>query len=114
MRLTWLHLFVYGLACFRLAVLLSEDTGPAKMFQKFRGFLKREAKHNTTLRKSDLHHGVECVRCSSVWIAAPVAAYAYHHDSMDGWAIATADIVLLCMALSALAILWNRAFPARQ
>lgn len=108
MRLTWLHLFVYGLACFRLAVLLSEDAGPAKVFSKLRAFLKKEAKTNPTLRKSDIHHGVDCLRCSSVWVAAPVAAYAYHHDRLDGWAIATGDIILLTMAFSAMAILWNR------
>lgn len=113
MKITWLHLFVYGLACYRLAVLLSEDTGPAKMFQKLRAYLKKEAKHNTTLRKSDLHRGIECLRCSSVWMASLVAAYAYHREAMDGWGVAVVDIVLLCMALSAMSILWNRAFPHR-
>lgn len=113
MRLTWLHLFVYGLAAFRLAVLLSKDSGPAHMFSSLRSFLKKEAKHNTTLRKSDVHHGIDCLRCSSVWIATPVAVYAYHRDSMDGWFPQVGDIVLLTMALSAMAILWHRAFPAR-
>lgn len=113
MKITWLDLFIYGLATFRLAVLLSEDTGPAKIFSKLRSFLKKEAKTNAALRKSDIHHGVDCLRCSSVWVAAQVAAYAYHHDRMDGWFVATVDIVLLAMAFSAMAILLHRAFPAR-
>lgn len=108
MKLTWIHLFVYGLACFRLAIMLSEDDGPWGMFRKLRSALKREAKTNTTLRKSEVHKGVECVRCDSIWIATPIAIFAYHRDAIDGLGATTADIVLLVMAVSAMAILWNR------
>lgn len=111
--MTWLELFVYGLACFRLAVLLSQDAGPARMFQRFRGWLKREAKQHPAVRKTAVHEGIDCLKCSSIWIAGPVAAYAYRHDSMSGWFVVAGDVSLLCMALSALAILWHRAFPAR-
>lgn len=114
MKITWLHLFVYGLACFRMALLLSDDDGPWGMFRKFRAYLKKEAKHNTTLRKSEVHKGVSCIRCDSIWVAAFVAAYAYHHDTLANlWWVPVIDIVLLCMALSAIAILWNRV-PTRQ
>lgn len=113
MKLTWIHLFVYGLACFRLAIMLSEDDGPWGMFRKLRSALKREAKTNTTLRKSEVHKGVECVKCDSIWIATPIAIFVHHHDSLADWFSATGDIVLLVMAISALAILLNRAFPAR-
>lgn len=114
MRLTWLHLAVYGLATFRLAVLLSQDSGPAHMFSKLRSFLKKEAKTNTTLRKSAVQEGISCLKCSSVWVATPVAIYAYHRDSLDDtWWCPVVEIMLCCMALSACAILWNRAFPAR-
>lgn len=108
MRLTWLHLFVYGLACYRLAIMLSEDDGPWGMFRRLRAALKKEARTNTTLRRSEVHKGVDCVRCDSIWIATPIAIFAYHRDRMDGWFPATADIVLLVMAISAMAILWNR------
>lgn len=108
MRLTWIHLFVYGLACYRLAIMLSEDDGPWGMFRKLRSALKREAKTNMTLRKTEVHKGVECVRCDSIWIATPIAIFAYHRDSLNGWGASTADIVLLVMAISAMAILWNR------
>lgn len=108
MRLTWLHLLVYGLACFRLALLLSEDDGPWGMFRRFRSFLKKEAKNNTTLRRSEVHRGISCVKCDSIWVATPIAVFAYHRDRMDGWGASTADIVLLVMAISAMAILWNR------
>lgn len=114
MKMTWIYLFIYGLACFRLAVLLSEDDGPWGMFRRLRSYLKKEAKSNTPLRRSELHKGVECIRCDSLWLAAPIAAYAYHHDTIqDLWWVAVVDITLCCMALSACAILWNRAFPHR-
>lgn len=108
MKLNWIHLFVYGLACYRLAIMLSEDDGPWGMFRKFRSVLKKEAKTNTTLRKSEVHKGVECIRCDSIWIATPIAVFAYHRDRLDGWGASTADIILLVMAISAMAILWNR------
>lgn len=111
--MTWLQLFVYGLACFRLAVLLSEDEGPWGMFRRLRSFLKREAKAHSAVRRSEIHKGVECIRCDSVWIATPVAIFAYHRDRINGWAADTADIVLLCMAISAMAILWNRLLPPK-
>lgn len=101
-------LIFYGLAAYRLALLLSDDSGPWRMFSKFRSLLKREEKHNKALRKSAVASGVECIRCNSIWVAAPVAAYAYYHEKLPQWFAATGNIFLLCMALSALAILLNR------
>lgn len=106
--MTPLEFLIAGLAVFRLAVLFSQDTGPARVFSKLRAFLKREAKQHQVVRKSDVHRGIECLRCSSVWVAAPVAVYA-----VSGWRHVIADGALLCLALSAVAILWHRAFPAR-
>lgn len=112
-KLNFLTLLIYGLACFRLAVLLSQDSGPAHVFLKLRSKLKKEAKQNTALRKTYVHEGVECLRCSSVWIAIPVASYAYFRRYFEDWLTAGCDIFLVAMALSASAILWHRAFPKR-
>lgn len=98
---------------FRLSVLISTDDGPAKIFSKLRSALKREAKQNPTLRKSDIHHGIDCSRCSSVWVALPIALYGFNRESLDGWIAAAGDVFLSWMALSALAILFNRMFPKR-
>lgn len=106
--MTWLHLFISGLATFRLAVLLSEDDGPAAMFSRFRAFLKREAKEHKTLRATKVHEGIACPRCSSAWVSLPVAAYGYFRDRTPEWFMATGDVFLIWMALSALAILFNR------
>lgn len=107
---SFLTLFVYGLATFRLAVLLSEDTGPARMFQRLRSRLTHEARQHPALRKTDIHHGIQCLRCSSVWVATPVAAFAYLRDQLREEVVMAGECFLLWMALSALAILLNRAF----
>lgn len=106
-------LIFYSLAVYRLAVLLGEDAGPYKFLSKLRSFLKREEKHNKALRQSDVAKGIECLRCNSIWIATPIAAYAFYHDRLPKWFAVTGDIFLICMALSSAAILWHRAFPKR-
>lgn len=103
-----------SLACLRLAILLSIDTGPAKIFSWFRAFLKRKAKEHPVVRKSDVHKGIECVRCSTQWCALPIALYAYFHSSLPQWLSVTGDVFLLWNALSMAAILWSRAFPAKS
>lgn len=108
MRLSWIQLFIDGLACYRLALMLSEDDGPWGMFRVFRAFLKKEAKTNTTLRNSEVAKGIECIRCDSIWIATPIAVFAYYRDGMATGAAAAIDIFLLLLALSGIAILWNR------
>lgn len=112
-HLNWLTLFVAALACYRLSVLLSDDSGPYRFIAKFRSFLKREEKHNKALKKSDVANGIECARCNSVWVAFPIALYAHNHSNWTGWWIDAIDVFLLCMALSALAILLNRALPPK-
>lgn len=111
--MTWMELAIYGLACWRLAVLVSDDTGPMKVFSRFRAFLKREEKTNKALRKSDVATGIACKRCSSVWIATPLACFAYFHDQLWPRLATTGDVFVLAMALSAAAILIERAFPAK-
>lgn len=103
----------YGLATYRLAVLISEDSGPWRAMSRFRSWLRREEKKSPALKKSDAAHGVECLRCSSVHIAIAVASYAYCRHLLVNWVTAPADILISALALSALAILFNRMFPKR-
>lgn len=110
--LSWQELLVDGLACFRLSVMLSSDSGPWKVFTLLRAGLKREAKHNAVVRKSDVAHGAECLRCNSVWFAAPIAAWSlFGHGPY--WLRFCVELFLLAMALSAAAILFQRMFPKR-
>lgn len=108
MTLTWLQLAIYGLACFRLSVLLSEDDGPGHLMLKLRALLKREAKEHKAVRKTYVHEGIECLRCSSVWIAFPVAVYPFIRDRLHEDIRLCADIWLLWWALSGIAVLLNR------
>lgn len=110
--MTWLELFVCGLACWRLATLLGDDSGPYKLLSRFRAFLRREEKTNKVLKKSDLAAGVQCRRCSSVWFGLLVAPYAYFHDQLWPWLATTGDVALLALALSTASILIERALPA--
>lgn len=111
--MTWITLFIASLACYRLALFLSDDVGPWRMFSKLRSALKKEAKTNTALRKSAIHEGIDCIRCDSVWVAIPMAIYVHNHEWMQGWLVAVFDISLLCLALSSMVILWHRAFPKK-
>lgn len=108
MSLSILAFVIYSLAVFRLAVLLSDDSGPWKVVAKFRAFLKREEKKSPSLKKSDVAHGVECLRCSSIWIAIPVAMFGYFHRRLADWIATTGDILIIALAYSAVAILLNR------
>lgn len=106
--MNWFHLALGSLACFRLSVLFADDDGPYGMFRRLRGWLKREAKDSPKLRKSEVHKGVDCLRCESIWHGALIAAYV-----VSGWRSVWVDGLLWLLALSGAAILWHRAFPAR-
>lgn len=106
--MTFLLLLIYSLAVFRLAVLFSKDSGPYNIFSRLRSFLKREAKTNKPLRDSKLHRGIECLRCSSLELAIPIAIYAVFRPMLPGWFNSGCDCLLLGLALSAAAILMNR------
>lgn len=111
--LIFAKLLLYGLATFRLAVLLADDSGPWRFLSKFRSFLKREEKKSVALKKSDLSKGVECKRCNSVHIAFALAAYAMFRHRLLDWIVVSGDIFIFAMALSAIAIIFVRAFPEK-
>ena len=106
-------LLLYGLATFRLAILISQDTGPWRLLSKFRSWLKREEKHNPALKKADAAKGVSCLRCSSLQLAIAVSAYAHFRSRLLPWISTTADVIIWALALSALAIIFVRAFPEK-
>lgn len=106
--MNWLHFLILCLACWRLSVLFSEDDAPYGLARKLRSWLSRKAASNASVRKTELHKGVRCIRCQSYWWALPMAAYAYHHSSLPLWLRTAGDIFLLWNALSAAAILIHR------
>lgn len=103
----------YGLAVFRLALMLSSDKGPYFFLSKIRSWLKKEAKQSKPLRDSKVHLGITCPLCTSVWVAIPVAAFAYFHRHLWTWLAISGDVFLGAMALSAIAVLLNRVAPPK-
>lgn len=105
-----LSILIVALAVYRLALMLSSDTGPYAMFSKLRSWLKKEAKDSPALRKSKLQEGVSCIRCSSVWLSAPLGVYMFTFKSIPEWMVLSTDCLIVIMALSAASILIHRAF----
>jgi hypothetical protein len=65
--MTFLDLLIYGLACFRLSLLVSKEDGPAWVFRKLR---------HLPPPKSSARQGLSCIFCVSVYAASlSVAAY---------------------------------------
>lgn len=109
----WLTFLIYALSVFRLSVLLSDDTGPFKIFQKLRSKLKKEAKTNPVVKKSDVAEGIQCRRCSGVWFAILVTIFVYGREYLIDWVATLGNAVLVCFALSGAALIMHRAFPAK-
>lgn len=107
------ELLIYSLATYRIALFLSDDTGPYHIFSRLRGALRRQAKRSPAVKNSDVAAGISCIRCNSVWIATPIAAFAYWHKDLPEWIQAAGNLVVLLCALSAAVILCNRALPAK-
>lgn len=106
----WLYAIICSLACFRLALLVSSEVGPGRIFQNFRSFLKREAKQHKPLRATALHKGIECHLCNSQWYAAPIAAYVLWYDKLPWWVTTPGDWFLLWNAIAGASIILKFAF----
>lgn len=91
-----LRLIIAALAVFRLTVLITKDDGPGYIFWK----LRQAPKKGTSLRQ-----GISCPWCMSMWMSLPIGIYEgiFRPNTY-------ADTFLLCLALSAVAIILNQAF----
>lgn len=103
--ISWIDLMVYGLATFRASLLISEDDLPYNLGIKMRSWLSRKAKAEPAVRKSAVHKGVKCRRCSSVWVAG-ILAFVVLSDALQGILVIKWGVLVL--ALSGLAILLAR------
>lgn len=106
-------LVMYGLAVWRLSLMISSDSGPWRAISRLRSWIRREEKKSPAMKKADVSKGVECGRCNSVHIAAAVAAFAYWHRRWPDWFETAGDLFLGAMALSAISILLGRLFPVK-
>lgn len=92
--MNWFALALGSLVTFRLALLVSKESGPLFVFRKLRRMPEP---------KSSLKEGLACLYCTSVWFAAPVTAYEYYL----GW-ISPLETPLYWLAQSSLAIFMNQ------
>jgi hypothetical protein len=97
-----LQLLIFGLAVFRLSLLLSKEDGPAWIFRKLR---------RSVPAKSSAKEGIQCLWCVSVWMAIPVSIYMtcrLLHVELPETLILLGDWFILMLALSAVAIIVNQ------
>ena len=85
-----------ALVTYRLALMISKENGPGRLFLKLRNW----AKFNCTL-----HEGISCVHCESIWWAAPTTAFLVWREAFQ-WQ----DAGLVWLALSAAAIALHHTF----
>ena len=102
-----------SLATYRLTILITEDDCPYGVCRKFREYLSRKARKDEEVRKSEVHKGIQCPRCSSIWSACIVVTgyfgYQYTPEYLRGFL----EAPVLIIALSMMAVLYGRAFPAK-
>ncbi len=93
------EIILASLWTWRLAVLLVEDAGPWRVFERLRERAGIVVYPDGTLRAHDsiLAGILSCVRCASLWLAVPAAAL----TEPDGWRA----WVLTPIALSGAAVL---------
>lgn len=92
--MNWFALAIGGLVVYRLALLVSSESGPAFIFRKLR---------RLPPKKSSLKEGLSCIWCQSIWFSAPVTAYEW----WLGW-IPPKQTPLYFLAISSIAIVINQ------
>jgi hypothetical protein len=92
---------LYGLCVFRLALMISKESGPLFMFKKLR---------KVPDPKTSLKEGISCPWCVSVWVATPVGLFACCNDLLEPLLAQWIYVFIHIMALSAVAVIVNQAF----
>lgn len=87
-----MRLVLAALACWRVTSLLVYEDGPGDIFERFRTWAASPP------GLPSLYGLLDCFWCTSVWVAAPLAALAWWPDGrlmILGWlAVSTGAIVL--------------------
>ena len=94
MNMNWFALVLGGLVTYRLALLVSKESGPAFVFRKLRRLPEA---------KTSLKEGLACVWCQAVWMAGPVTVYEW----WLGW-VPVQQMPLYWLGMSSLAIFANQ------
>jgi hypothetical protein len=95
---------LHALAVYRLASMVTKEAGPWWMFRKLRRKVKQ-----TAPKVTHMDEGIDCLLCMSMQIGVAVAIA---HAFLAAWP--PYQIVVWALALSAAAVLLNRALPPKQ
>lgn len=95
-KMDWFWLAVAGLATFRLALLFSKESGPARIFRKLR---------NLPPPKSSAREGLRCPLCVGMHIAALATTFLWWRGAFPG-----IDWPIYWIAISGLAVILHMAF----
>lgn len=100
MKLQPFEFLLLSLATYRLALMVSKESGPFWMFKHLRRFVKREAP-----KKAHMDEGIECIFCVSAQFGILVAgAWHFLGGNPMFW------VVILALSLSAVSVILNQAF----
>lgn len=99
MNITALELLIYGLAVFRLSLLISKESGPAWIFRKLRRSIPA---------KSSAKEGIQCQWCVSVWMAIPLTLFVFFKSYLPEGVELCGRFFIFMLALSAIAIIINQ------
>lgn len=108
--MTLTQLIILSLATYRVSLLFSSERGPGKLFLRLRQWIKREAKQHPALKKTDLHEGIECPLCVSVWSSAAIVALFVFQYAMPEMVKMAFSLLIYMLAVSGLAVCLHRLF----
>lgn len=97
MQLTWMQFIIAALACYRISLLFTRESGPAKIFQR----LRRAPKKNSAIAD-----WLSCIFCFSMTGSAFVCLALW----LSGVRAHYAEWFLLWCGLSAATIMANQRF----
>jgi hypothetical protein len=97
--MNFFSLLVACLATFRLALLISSEQGPMRIFAKLR---------KLPPPKSNARDGLSCSWCASIWISAGITSFLCHRDHFDlvEWPIYWLAISAGSVVINQLTIAW--------
>lgn len=94
--LDWYWLIIGGLATFRLALLFSRESGPARMFRKLR---------NLPPPKSATREGLSCPYCLGLHFSAIITTFLWWQEKIPG-----VEWPIYWLAISGVAVVLHLAF----
>lgn len=100
MKTTFLQVFLLSLATFRIALMISKESGPFWMFKHLRRGVKRNAP-----QKTHMDEGIECLWCMSMQVGIIIAVSACFFLGNPVY-----DVCILALAVSAIAVILNQMF----